>query len=132
MKLANKNEIVLVDDNEIDSNFIRRCHEMSSLDNQLICFSSGYDFLNHMKLVKSGAKEIPAVVLLDINMPGVNGFEVVKELRNYPEFQSKPPIILFTNSDSPHEIERAKSMDLEFCEKFLTREETIKFLESLA
>jgi len=130
-KLHNSNEIVLVDDDEIDTRFIRNCLELSCLNNHFVSFESGFEFLAYMDRVRYREEPMPAIILLDINMPGMNGFEVVNELRKHPEFHSRPPIILLTTSDSPNDKQRASSMNLDFSEKFLNRSDAIQFLESL-
>ncbi len=51
--------------------------------------------------------EIPQVVFLDINMPGVDGFEVLKYLKREPRL-SKVPVIIVTSDDQPQTYKRAK------------------------
>jgi PleD family two-component response regulator len=50
---------------------------------------------------------VPNVVFLDINMPGVNGFEVLAYLRREPRL-SGVPVIIVTSDDQPETARRAQ------------------------
>jgi CheY-like chemotaxis protein len=52
------------------------------------------------------SKEIPNIVFLDINMPGVDGFEVLAFLRREPRL-AKVPVIIATSDDQPQTAKRA-------------------------
>jgi CheY-like chemotaxis protein len=52
------------------------------------------------------SKEIPAIVFLDINMPGLDGFEVLAFLRREPRL-TKVPVIITTSDDQPQTTKRA-------------------------
>lgn len=63
--------------------------------------------LKHMEAVRSGAEPVPALVLMDINMPELNGFETIRELRSVSDFSKIPVIVMLTNSDSDQDLERS-------------------------
>jgi CheY-like chemotaxis protein len=50
---------------------------------------------------------LPAVVLLDLNLPEVQGFDVLKWIREHPE-HSKLPVVVFTSSEREEDRERAR------------------------
>jgi CheY-like chemotaxis protein len=52
------------------------------------------------------SKEIPNIVFLDINMPGVDGFEVLAYLRREPRL-AKVPVVIATSDDQPQTSKRA-------------------------
>ncbi len=52
------------------------------------------------------SKETPAIVFLDINMPGVDGFEVLGYLRREPRL-AKVPVVIVTSDDQPQTSKRA-------------------------
>lgn len=52
-------------------------------------------------------KRTPDVVFLDINMPGVDGFEVLAYFRRLPQFKDIP-VIIVTSDDQPETAKRAK------------------------
>ena len=51
-------------------------------------------------------EDIPAIVFLDINMPGVDGFEVLAYLRHEPRL-ANVPVIIVTSNDQPQTYKRA-------------------------
>ncbi len=51
-------------------------------------------------------RDTPAIVFLDINMPGVDGFEVLAYLRREPRL-AKIPVIIVTSDDQPETTKRA-------------------------
>jgi CheY-like chemotaxis protein len=87
-------------------------------------------YTNNVKVVtaKNGAQalsglqslyedgSIPCLIILDINMPVLNGKEVLKRIKNLPRLQSVP-VVLFTTSSSPQDKEFAKNHDAGFVTK---------------
>ena len=53
-------------------------------------------------------KKTPDVILLDVNMPGVDGFEVMAYFRRLPQFKDIP-VIIVTSDDQPETAQKAKS-----------------------
>jgi CheY-like chemotaxis protein len=53
-------------------------------------------------------KEVPDVIFLDINMPGVDGFEVMAYFRRLPQLKDIP-VIIVTSDDQPETVEKAKT-----------------------
>ena len=58
------------------------------------------------------------LVLLDINLPGTNGFEVLKELRRHPELnQPRLPAIFLSGSSRPEDEQQARALNATFLRK---------------
>ena len=55
------------------------------------------------------AEHVPDIVFLDINMPGVDGFEVLGYLRRQPEL-ANTPVIVVTSDDQPETAKRAQEL----------------------
>ncbi|MDO8667507.1 MAG: response regulator [bacterium] len=64
------------------------------------------------KAARAALKELPDVVLLDIVLPKLNGFEVLKQLKQNPA-TAKIPVILLTNLSQRDEIEQGMKMGAE-------------------
>ncbi len=116
--------IMLVDDNP-DDNFYheREIHKSNLEDIVVVAKTSGIDALEYLKLDKADNIH-PDLILLDINMPGMNGWEFVQEYNKLDkEQQSRAIIIMLTTSDNPEEKARAKALGsiLDFITKPLTR-----------
>jgi CheY-like chemotaxis protein len=132
MKLANANAIIMVDDDTIDIRMMEKCAAASNLGNEFLAFTSGPDFLKYMVGVLEKRTPMPAIVFLDINMPRMNGFEVLEEIRSHDELNELPVIAMLTHSDSLDDVEAARALGAGFVQKFSSRAEAIEFLNGLA
>ena len=100
-------EILLVEDNEDDIVLIHEAFAEAKLVNILNTVRDGEEalaYLRHEGRYKFARR--PALILLDINMPKKNGFEVVEAMKADPRLQSIP-IIMLTMSDREDDILRA-------------------------
>lgn len=133
MKLGGDGPVVLVDDDEIDIEILSRSFSRSMLSDsvELVTFADGMSFLAHMDEVLDGKAELPSIVLLDINMPRMNGFEVLERLRSCERFADVPAVMFVSNSDNPHDIERCRTLGAGFQEKFERMQDCIEFFNSL-
>ncbi len=103
-------EIFIVDDNDIDIEIAKRSFEKCQFLNKWRAFNSGEEFLQYLAKFKLGEFQMPEVVLIDINMPMMTGFEVIKATKNMPDFQDVPTFLMLTNSDSPEDRVMAKTV----------------------
>ncbi|MCB9585377.1 MAG: response regulator [Polyangiaceae bacterium] len=106
-KLANDNAIVMVDDNDGDLFLAETCYSRSQLRAPWLAFRSGRAFIDHLGQVKLGQEAMPALVLLDINMPEMSGIEVLEQLRQDPFFNDLPIVCMLTSSNDPRDKARA-------------------------
>lgn len=99
--------ILLVEDNEDDIVIIRRAFfKKGKLTNGLYIVRNGeeaLDFINHRGKYAEEKPPTPGLILLDISMPRMNGFEVLKKLKADPEHK-KIPVIMLTTSDREEDI----------------------------
>ena len=99
--------IVMVDDEQLDYEIVKRFHRRSGLPNPLVHFPDGMTFVAHLEEVDKGLAPLPAVVLMDINMPRMDGFETVEALRSLETFREVPVVMMLTSSDDLRDRERA-------------------------
>jgi CheY-like chemotaxis protein len=121
MKKANC--ILLIDDNEADNLFHSRTITKAGVCNHLEVATGGVEALEY--LAKCGTPEHPRpdLIFLDINMPGMNGFEFLEEYAKLdPHLKSKVVVFMLTSSLMPEDNDRAmKSGEIsEFLNKPLT------------
>jgi CheY-like chemotaxis protein len=109
-KLANLNEIVLVDDNDIEHLIIQNYYRQSGIKHTLLCFKAGSEFLSYMEGVATNKNPMPAIVLLDIQMPDIDGFEILEKIRKMEQFLTLPVILMLSGSDAPSDMAKAKSL----------------------
>ena len=62
--------------------------------------------------LEKAARELPHVILLDVNMPIMDGHEMLEALRKTPECQNIS-VIMLTAKSQPHDITRANACDIE-------------------
>ena len=99
--------VVMVDDEELDHELVKRFHRRSGLANPLIHFLDGMAFIAHLEAVRNEVARHPVAVLMDINMPRMDGFETVEALRRDAHFHDLPVVMMLTSSNDPCDRERA-------------------------
>ncbi|MAE57322.1 MAG: two-component system response regulator [Halobacteriovorax sp.] len=120
--------IVIVDDDEMQRDILQSCYERSELTDELVLLSSGTELLEYFKVVLETNKKTPSIVMIDINMPGLNGHELVKKIREHDEFKVIPVIVMLTASN----FDKDKQMALENgANGFLTKPSDVNIYISL-
>ena len=74
-------------------------------DFKLHTYESGDALIQTVK-AKDTSNINPEIILLDINLPGMNGFEILEYLRSRSEFRHTP-VIMFTSSDDEQDIKKS-------------------------
>ncbi|MEE3191167.1 MAG: hypothetical protein CSH37_14485 [Thalassolituus sp.] len=99
-------EIFLIDDDDVDVMAIRRALLRISNPPKLIVANDGEEALN---ILSEGRLSLSAVIVLDINMPRISGFELLKKLRCNDELRSYRdlPVWVMTTSEADRDLERA-------------------------
>ena len=92
--------ILLVDDDDVDAIITQRALNELKVTNQLIRKVDGEDALTYLKDEQS---QRPCVILLDLNMPRINGFEFLK-IAKADENLKRIPVIVLTTSDVDQNI----------------------------
>ncbi|MGE0327055.1 MAG: response regulator [Polyangiaceae bacterium] len=110
MQLANDNAIVMVDDNDGDLFLAETCYGRSQLRAPWLAFRSGRAFIAYLEQVKQGVEPMPALVLLDINMPEMTGIEVLEQIRQDQFFDQLPIVCMLTSSSDPRDQARARAV----------------------
>lgn len=105
-------EILLVEDDEVDVLNVKRAFRKIGCSCGLHLASNGLEALTMLRAREP--EQLPNVawaVLLDLNMPRMNGFEFLEELRNDPKLSSLPVFVL-TTSNRDTDISRAYSYNV--------------------
>ncbi len=90
--------IYVVDDDVNQHLIIENCYQRAKRDNDLICFSSGEEFILNIKDILTSEVPLPEVIFLDINMPKMDGFDVLKTVRELEGDDPSLRIIMCTTS----------------------------------
>lgn len=98
--------ILLVDDDEIDVMNVQRAFRKNNIANPLYVANNGLEALALLR--GEGVEQIPTerrLVLLDLNMPKMNGLEFLREIRNDPALHALTVIVLTTSDDERDKVE---------------------------
>ena len=99
-------QILLVEDDDGDVKAIRRAFRNSRIINPIVRAADGVEALEILRGEHESVVEEPFVVLVDLNMPRMNGHEFIAELRRDPKLTAITAFVLTTSGDRT-DIERA-------------------------
>ncbi len=99
-------QILLVEDSIDDIEFVKLALEASNIKNDIHITQDGEEALDFFHK-RNGFKNVPDpdLVLLDINLPKKNGFEVLEEVKQDPKLQ-KTPIVALTTSHTQKDVSK--------------------------
>ena len=93
MKDTNK-PILLVEDDQVDMMTVIRALKEIHVTNQVVHLENGEDALNYLR---DGNSEKPCIILLDLNMPVMNGIEFLKAVKDDEQLRRIPVLVLTTS-----------------------------------
>lgn len=95
--------ILLVEDDQVDVMNVKRAFDKNRIVNPLFVAGDG---LEGLQMLRDGTvPDERRLVLLDLNMPRMNGIEFLRELRRDPDLQHTPVVVLTTSNDERDKIE---------------------------
>jgi CheY-like chemotaxis protein len=97
--------ILLVEDNPMDVDLTRRAFARRKIVNPIAVARDGEEALSFIQRWEQG-ETLPVVVLLDINLPKINGLEVLRQYKSSALIQ-KVPVIVLTTSAEDRDIDTA-------------------------
>ena len=97
--------ILLVEDNPMDLDLTLRAFSKKNFSNQVHIARDGEEALAFIPRWEAG-EPLPAVVLLDINLPKVNGLEVLRQLKTHERFR-RIPVVVLTSSKEDKDLKTA-------------------------
>jgi len=104
--MKSKKPILLVEDDEVDVMNIQRAIRDIKVTNMVNTATNGEEAL---AFLRGKDVEKPCVILLDLNMPKMNGIEFLREVKNDKELKIIPVVILTTSKE---EVDRTESFEL--------------------
>ena len=103
MQLEKSLNILLVEDDQVDVMNVKRAFDKNRIVNPLFVAGDG---LEGLQMLRDGTvPDERRLVLLDLNMPRMNGIEFLRELRRDPDLQHTPVVVLTTSNDERDKIE---------------------------
>jgi CheY-like chemotaxis protein len=100
VKITNK-PILLVEDDQVDTMTVIRALKEIHVTNPLVHLENGEEAVNYLQNPKS---EKPCIVLLDLNMPIMNGIEFLHVVKNDAQLKRIPVVVLTTSEEQQDKV----------------------------
>jgi two-component system response regulator len=95
--------ILLVEDNEDDAELTFRAFKKANIRNPIIRARDGVQALDYLfargEYAGRNASDVPAVILLDLNLPRLNGIDVLKAIRADDRIKHVPVVVLTSSNE---------------------------------
>ena len=105
--------ILLIEDNPDDAELTRIAFAEAAIESQLVVVGDGAEALDYLfaqgKYAARDAADLPSIVLLDLNLPKLDGREVLQALRANPATRGLPVVVL-TTSTEPFDVEASYAL----------------------
>lgn len=124
-----KSLVLYADDDRDDKELVREAFQEYSRNIQLLTFGDGLELLRFVEQLDS-FEPLPCLIILDINMPRLNGKQTLQALRQMERFQDVP-VVLFTTSTLPSEAAFARSFDAGFVVKPLHTSQIFQLVDKM-
>ena len=101
-------KILIVEDNPNDIELILEALSESNLAKRVVVVNDGkkaLEYLNYEGSFKKREKEYPAVILLDVKMPLMDGIEVLQIIKSDPKLKSIP-VVMLSSSSEDHDLKK--------------------------
>jgi CheY-like chemotaxis protein len=103
----------VVDDDAVYIYGIKKMLKKNPLCRELKVFTNGFDAIEFFKDKTNADKDIPDIIILDINMPVMDGWEFLEEfIPLQPKLGKKVIIYMVSSSIDKHDIEKAKQISV--------------------
>jgi len=100
--MKGKKPILLVEDDTVDTMTVSRALKEIHVSNKLITVNNGKEALEYLR---NPDNETPCIILLDLNMPKMNGFEFLHAVKKDDQLKIIPVVILTTSKEEQDKID---------------------------
>lgn len=104
--------ICLIDDDNIYQLITTRILELEHPDQKVLSFFNGKQAIDYFQDLTDATKPLPDVILLDLNMPVMNGWDFLEAYSALEGLPKKPPIFMVSSSVNEEDAERSKSFSV--------------------
>ena len=104
--MRNSRPVLLVEDDRVDAMTVKRAMKDLNVANPLVHTLNGEEALEHLV---NDYNEKPCVILLDLNMPKMNGVEFLKVVKADDVLKKIPVVVLTTSRDTEDKFETFES-----------------------
>ncbi len=111
--MLNEIPILLAEDDENDIFLMTRAFDRAGIPNPLVVVRNGQEAIDYLegtgRFQPRDKFPLPGFMLLDLKMPAVDGFDVLKWLRGKPEFDTLPVVVL-TSSKLQADVDKSRQL----------------------
>jgi CheY-like chemotaxis protein len=98
--------ILLVEDDEVDVMNVKRAFKKNNVTNPLFICNNGIEALEFLRGGgNAGIKEIPKIILLDLNMPKMGGIEFLREVRKDEKLKNISVFVMTTSNEDKDKVD---------------------------
>ena len=109
--------IVIAEDDEGHATLIKKNLERAGIKNKTLHFKDGEETLDFFLKKRSKTDKLAYLLLLDIRMPRMDGYEVLKRLKTDKDLR-KIPVIIITTTEDPKEVQKCHEQG---CSNYLVK-----------
>ncbi len=117
MVLSKTVTILLVEDDEGHAMLVQMNLRDAGISNPIEHIDNGRTALEYLQRLTTNEQPAPLIVLLDLNLPEIDGYTILAQLKSDPKTH-KVPVVILTSTDDPGEINRCYELG---CNMFLRK-----------
>ncbi|MDO9576671.1 MAG: response regulator [Candidatus Cloacimonadales bacterium] len=126
--MKNSKPILVLEDDIVDAMTVRRALKENEIFNDVIIKKDGEDALQYLQ---DESNERPAIILLDLNMPRMNGVEFLKIIRSDERLLTIPVVVLTTSRSEQDKIDTFKLGIAGYMIKSVNYQEFVKIIKTI-
>lgn len=123
--------IIVVDDDSVDRYLVKRRLAKNNAFCELIEIPSGDIYLDQYECLSGSSEEKPMLVLMDINMPGRDGFQTIEEARKRRAEGRESREFYVIHTSSENELDRKRANDLDIVKGYIRKPLDKKGIETI-
>ena len=109
--------LVMIEDDEGHATLIKKNLNRAGIGNKMVHLSDGTQAIDYFFGPQNAQTHDKTLVLLDLNLPEIDGYEILRRLKSEPHTRNIP-IIVLTTTDNPREIDRCYELG---CNVYITK-----------
>jgi len=104
--------VMLIDDSQVDLFLNKKFLNISNISDNVFSFLSARNALQYIEDNIQEPENLPNLILLDIKMPDINGFQFLEHFKKLqPRLKKDIKIVMLSSSIDPKDLSRAKSSE---------------------
>ncbi|WP_010521354.1 response regulator [Aquimarina agarivorans] len=120
----------IIDDDAVYIKLVKKLLQLKKLCKNIIVFENGKEALEYFSQKNLQNKQLPELILLDLNMPVMNGWEFLEQYNHIKSnLEHKPSLYVVSSSIDPMDSQKAKNIDS--VEDYLSKPISLKTFETI-